>query len=59
MFLVISLTASELSPQARVVQTLFFMLIFLPFSYVMDSVVYRRFQKQTGQPEPRASGRGR
>ena len=59
MFLVISLTASELSPQARVVQTLFFMLIFLPFSYVMDSVVYRRFQKQAGQPQPRASGRGR
>ncbi|MBA2476684.1 MAG: hypothetical protein H0V40_12115 [Actinobacteria bacterium] len=57
MFLVISLTASELRPAARVVQTLLFLLVFLPFSYVMDTVLYRRMQKRSGDVEPRPSGR--
>jgi Flp pilus assembly protein TadB len=35
--------------QVIVVQTLFLMLVFLPFSYVMDSFLYRTYQRRTGQ----------
>jgi hypothetical protein len=33
--------------QVIVVQTLFLMLVFLPFSYVMDSFLYRSYQRRT------------
>jgi hypothetical protein len=32
-------------------QTLFLMLIFLPFSYVMDTVTYRMWRRRTGQTD--------
>ena len=35
--------------QAIVFQTLFLMLVFLPFSYVMDSFLYRTYQRRSGQ----------
>jgi hypothetical protein len=35
-----------------VVQALFFIAIFLPFSYVMDSMLYRSYLKRTGQAPP-------
>jgi hypothetical protein len=42
---------------AIVVQALFFLLIFLPFSYMMDSMLYRNYMKRTGQA-PVTRGRG-
>jgi hypothetical protein len=36
-----------------VLQTLFLMLVFLPFSYFMDSFLYRTAQKRAGQPKPK------
>jgi hypothetical protein len=49
MFIVISLLAgNELSLAQRVTQTLFLVLIFLPFSYVMDSLTYRIWRKRAG-----------
>ena len=35
--------------QVIVFQTLFLMLIFLPFSYVMDSFLYRTYQRRAGR----------
>jgi hypothetical protein len=32
--------------------TLFFLLVFLPFSYVMDTMLYRSYLKRTGQAPP-------
>ena len=34
---------------ASVFQTLFLMLVFLPFSYLMDSFLYRTYQRRAGQ----------
>ena len=34
------------------VTTLFFLLVFLPFSYVMDTMLYRSYLKRTGQAAP-------
>jgi hypothetical protein len=46
------------SSMAIAAQALFFLLIFLPFSYLMDSMLYRSYLKRTGQaPPPRAPGR--
>jgi hypothetical protein len=33
-------------------QALFFIVIFLPFSYVMDTMLYRSYLKRTGQAPP-------
>jgi hypothetical protein len=35
-----------------VAQALFFLLVFLPFSYMMDSMMYRSYLKRTGQAPP-------
>ena len=35
--------------QASVLQTIFLLLVFLPFSYVMDSFLYRTYQRRAGQ----------
>jgi hypothetical protein len=35
-----------------VAQALFFLLVFLPFSYVMDTMMYRSYLKRTGQAPP-------
>jgi len=38
--------AEELTTLQKVVQTLMLMLFFLPFSYFMDSLVWRSYQKR-------------
>jgi hypothetical protein len=38
-------------------QTLFLLLIFLPFSYVMDSMTYRIWRRRTGQTDGAAGSR--
>ena len=49
MFILVSLLAGDqLSVAGRIVQTLFLVLIFLPFSYLMDSLTYRIWRKRTG-----------
>jgi hypothetical protein len=58
MFVLISILpgGDEITLLARVTNTLMLLLIFLPFSYVMDTVTYRIWLKRTGQATP---GRGK
>ena len=47
MFIVVSLIGGkQLSLPQRVLETLFLLAFFLPFSYVMDTVAYRAFRKR-------------
>jgi len=40
--------------QAKVIETLWLMLLFIPFSYLIDRMMYRRYLRQTGQEPPKA-----
>ena len=46
MFIIIRLLESSEPIAASLLRTIFLLLIFLPFSYVMDSVMYRMHQKR-------------
>jgi hypothetical protein len=47
----------DTAPAAVIIQAIFFLLIFLPFSYAMDTMLYRSYLKRTGQaPPPRDRG---
>ena len=48
MFLMVSFLSSELSLAQRVLQTLLLLAFFLPFSYFMDSLMYRMFVRRSG-----------
>jgi hypothetical protein len=54
MFVLVSILpgGGDLSPLTRVLNTLFLVAIFMPFSYLMDSVTYRIWLKRTGQSKP-------
>jgi hypothetical protein len=52
MLLAISLLGKGLSWPARIAETLWLLLLFVPFSYFVDRMMYRRYLKQTGQPLP-------
>ncbi len=43
----------DTAPASVVIQAVFFLLIFLPFSYAMDTMLYRSYLKRTGQAPPR------
>ena len=53
MLLAISLLGSNLSWPQRLFETLWLLLLFIPFSYLIDRMMYRRYLRQTGQPPPR------
>jgi hypothetical protein len=63
MFIVVSFLNRDLSLTAHVVQTLFLLAFFLPFSYVMDTIMYRTYKRRTGgdgtdtKPPARRGGR--
>jgi hypothetical protein len=42
-----------------IAQALFFIVVFLPFSYVMDQMLYRSYLKRTGQAPPPRSRRAK
>jgi hypothetical protein len=50
MFVTVMLLDSRLTLPQVAVQTVFLLAIFLPFSYFMDSFMYRRYQRRTGEP---------
>jgi hypothetical protein len=52
MFLMVNLIGRDWTTGQRVGQTLFLLLLFLPFSYVMDSMMYRAYLKRTGTSPP-------
>jgi hypothetical protein len=47
MFITIRLLESGEPLAATVLRTVFLLLVFLPFSYVMDSFLYRSYQRRT------------
>jgi Flp pilus assembly protein TadB len=49
MFLTVMLIGGELTLAQQIVQTVLLLAIFLPFSYVLDSMAYRRYLRRTGQ----------
>ena len=55
MFLLINLMGKNLTAAQRIYQTVVLLAIFLPFSYFMDSLMYRSYLKRTGAAPP--SGR--
>ena len=57
MFILINLLGKDLSVAARVYQTVLLLAIFLPFSYFMDSLMYRSYLKRTGAAPPPRRGR--
>ena len=46
MFVFVSVLYTELTVAQRVMQTLFLLAVFLPFSYVMDSMTYRMWRRR-------------
>ena len=55
MFLLINLMGKNLTAAQRIYETVVLLAIFLPFSYFMDSLMYRSYLKRTGAAPP--SGR--
>ncbi len=51
MFLVVTILSPDFSTAERIQQTLFLLLVFLPFSYVMDSMTYRMWRRRAGAAE--------
>ena len=57
MFLLINLLGKNLSVAQRLYETVVLLAIFLPFSYLMDSLMYRSYLKRTGAaPPPKRRG---
>ena len=52
MFILINLVGHKLSVGQRVYQTVVLLAVFLPFSYLMDSMMYRSYLKRTGAAPP-------
>jgi hypothetical protein len=48
MFLTVMLTSRDATMVQHLVMTVWLLAIFLPFSYFMDSMMYRRYVKRTG-----------
>ena len=48
MFLTVTFLSGELTIAQRVVNTVFLLAFFLPFSYAMDALMYRLYRKRTG-----------
>jgi hypothetical protein len=52
MFIMVNLIGRDWTTAQRVQQTAFLLLLFLPFSYLMDSLMYRAYLKRTGGAPP-------
>ena len=59
MFVVITLLESDLPILGRVLITLQMMLLFIPFSYLMDTMTYRVSRRRLDQAKPGAAARRR
>ena len=47
-FVTVMLLSSDLSRLQQVIQTLILLAFFVPFSYFMDTLMYRRYVRRTG-----------
>jgi hypothetical protein len=48
MFLTVTFLSGDLTLAQRVVNTVFLLAFFLPFSYAMDALMYRMYRKRAG-----------
>lgn len=48
MFLTVTFLSGNLTVAQRVVNTVFLLAFFLPFSYAMDALMYRMYRKRSG-----------
>ena len=53
MLVVVILLGDELTLAQQIVQTVVLMAFFLPFSYFMDTMVYRSYQRRLGRNDPK------
>jgi hypothetical protein len=58
MFILINLVGRDLTVVQRVYQSVLLLALFLPFSYFMDSIMYRSYLKRTGAAPPPSRRRG-
>jgi len=58
MFLTVTLLSSNLTVAQQITQTAFIVAIFIPFSYVLDGVMWRSYKKRTARRERSGGGRG-
>jgi hypothetical protein len=58
MFIVVTLLSSELTLAQRVTQTLIIALVFIPFSFFLDGVFWRSYQKRIARLERSNGSRG-
>jgi hypothetical protein len=52
MLLAIALLGRGLTWPAKILETLWLLLLFVPFSYMIDRMMYRRYLRQIGQEPP-------
>jgi len=52
MLLAIALLGRGLSWPARILETLWLLVLFVPFSYMIDRMMYRRYLRQIGEDPP-------
>ena len=57
MFLTVSFLSKNVPMAQRIYQTVFLLAFFLPFSYLMDSIMYRSYLRRTGAAPPSDAGR--
>ncbi len=57
MFVFVSILYTELTIAQRLMQTLFLLAVFLPFSYVMDSMTYRMWRRRNATPDDGSGSR--
>ena len=55
MLVVVILLGDQLTLAQQITQTVVLMVFFLPFSYFMDTMVYRSYQKRMARNEPKKS----
>ena len=58
MFILINLMGKGIPVAQRIYETVLLLAIFLPFSYLMDSLMYRSYLKRTGAAPPPSRRRG-
>ena len=51
MFIMVSILSPDFTSAQRIYQTLFLLVVFLPFSYVMDSMTYRMWRRRISAAE--------
>jgi Flp pilus assembly protein TadB len=57
MFVVVMLLSADLTLTAQLSQTAFIVAIFIPFSYFMDSVLWRSYKKRQERQQQVSAGR--